>query len=378
MQRATTRPTRSAKAVQEAALAGWATATLALLALTVASPGSARADGGYVSPFGYPVWEPGQTAFLRHDAGSGIEELTILPRFFGEPTDFAWLVPVPSLPEVAEADPELFEQLSRLTAPIYRSRDSFWNCDPQYTTDAGGRGLDEGGVEIIADELIGIYRTQTVAASDADALSDSLAAWGFLHEGNLTLVAPVLQQYVDEGWYFVAMSVDSTAAAAALRPYGKSIAADAPYYWYPALQPMTFRFASAEPIYPLRISQLSTGDSNPVSLYVATGHRVEFPGARTLYANRLGAGEHAAIVEAYPAAGAALDQGLWLTRLYRAYTAPEMIADLVLVPAADQAEVRVVYYSGLPVWSLVFGGATAWWTVRRRRMRRKVVQRQVA
>ncbi|MBM4130560.1 DUF2330 domain-containing protein [bacterium] len=337
------------------------------LALAGAVPGDARADGGYVSPYGFPVWEPGQTAFLRHDATAGIEELSILPRFWGEPTDFAWLVPVPSLPEVTEADPELFRQLSALTAPVVRSRDSFWNCESRPDV-LGGRGLGDGGVEIIDDEVIGIYRTQIVAATEADALTDSLTAWGFLHEGNRALVAPILAEYVADGWYFVAMSIDSTAAAAPRWPYGKA-APDraAPDYWYPALQPMTFRFAAAQPIYPLRISQISAGGYSPVSLYVAADGRVDFPGARTLYANRLSVGEHAAITAAYPAAGAGLDAGRWLTRLYRAYAGAEMDADLVLTPAASQSPVRLVRYSGLPVWTVAFGGAVAWWVARRRR-----------
>lgn len=340
------------------------------LALAVAVPGDARADGGYVSPYGFPVWEPGQTAFLRHDAAAGVEELSILPRFFGEPTDFAWLVPVPSLPEVAEADPELFRQLSTLTAPVYRSRDSFWNCESRFTTDHGGRGLDGGGVEIIDDQVIGIYRMQIVAATEAGALTDSLSAWGFLHEGNLPLVAPVLADYVADGWYFVAMSIDSTAAAAVRWPYGKVAAGDqAPPFWYPALQPMAFRFAAAEPVYPLRISQVSAGGYSPVSLYVAADRRVDFPGARTLYANRLSAGEHAAIAGAYPAAGAVLEPGRWLTRLYREYSGAEMDADLVLQAAASQSEVRIVHYSGLPVWTVAFGGAVAWWVARRRHRR---------
>jgi hypothetical protein len=340
---------------------------LAVLALAATGAGSAGADGGYVSPYGFQVWEPGQTAFLSHDAATGIEELSILPRFQGEATDFMWLVPVPSLPEVWATDLELFRQLGVLTAPVYRSRDGFWDCGSRdYAT--GDAERTDGGVEIIDDQVIGIYRTLTVAATEAGALTDSLNAWGFLHQGNRAAVVPVLEDYVDEGWYFVAMSVDSATVAGAGRPYGKAATSpDAPWYWYPTLQPMTFRFASAQAIYPLRISQVSARESSPVSLYVAADHRVDFPGARTLYANRLDAREHAAIVAVYPAAGIRLQAGQWLTRLSRDYTGPEMIADLVLQPATTQTEIRAVHYSGLPVWTTVFGVSVGWWVVRRRR-----------
>lgn len=345
-------------------------ALVATLLLALLPAGGVRADGGFVSPYGFPVWEPGQTAFLRHDAATGSEELTILPRFAGTPTDFAWLVPVPSLPEVSEADPELFRQLSALTAPVYRSRDSFWDCGSRYDDVTGAGGPDAGGVEVIDDDVIGIYRTLVVASADAGALVDSLTTWGFLHEDNLAVVAPVLADYVAEGWYFVAMSVDSAAVAGVEWPYGKAADSPAmPYYWQPALQPMTFRFFSAQPVYPLRISQVSAAGINPVSLYVATDFRADFAGARTMYANRLAPGEHAAIAAAYPVAGAALRPGDWLTRLYRDYTAAAMDADLALEPAASTAEVRVIHYSGLPVWTALFGGSVAWWAVRRLRRR---------
>lgn len=354
-------------------LTRWMRAVAAALALAsaLAPADRARADGGFVSPFGFPVWEPGQTAFLRHDAATGTEELSILPRFAGEATDFTWLVPVPSLPQVSEADPELFRQLSALTAPAYRSRDSFWDCERRYYDLAGAEGPADGGVEVVDDDVIGIYRTLVVAAADAGALVDSLSAWGFLHDGNRELVAPVLADYVDEGWYFVAMSVDSAAVAGAGWPFGKAATSpEAPYYWHPTLQPMTFRFASTRAVYPLRISQVSTAANNAVSLYVATGHRADHPGLRTLYANRFAPGEHAAAAAAYPVAGAQLEAGQWLTRLYRDYSGPEMVADLVLQPAQTQAEVRAVHYSGLPVWSAAFGGAVAWWAAHRLRRRR--------
>lgn len=334
--------------------------------------GTALADGMYVAPWGYEIWEPAQLAFISYDADAGTEELSIMPKFHGDPTDFAWVVPIPALPEVSEADPQLFVELSRLTQPAYRSRDSFWNCEREYLTADYGALEGRDGVEIIDEEVVGIYRTMTLGADDATALMDSLTAWGFLHEGNRDEVEPMIRSYVDRDYYFVTMEVDSASIAGWYGGYGKDRPrpagkAVAPYYSYPSLQPVTFSFASAEIVYPLRISAVSAYEVSSVILYVAADHRMTFDGASTGYANRVTAGELSALRGSYPAVGYQLRAGDFLTKLQRRYTPHEMDADVVLGRAKDDAEYLSVYYSGWPLWSLVFAAATAGWLFLRRR-----------
>lgn len=353
-------------------------AAATVLLLFAACSGPAQADGGFMPPFGLDIYEPGQTAFIRYDSATATESLSILPRYYGPPTDFAWIVPVPALPEVAEADVNLFRQLTDLTRPVYRSRDSFWDCESRFDYMTGAPGRDGDGVEIIGDELIGIYRTMTLGAGDAGALIDSLTTWGFLHAGNIEAVTPLLQAYVDDGWYFVTMTIDSTAVASAVRTYGKAAAEagttpgdKAPDYYYPSLQPVTFTFASSDIIYPLRISRISAYEESTVHLYVAADHRMTFPAGTTSYANRLSDAELGAMGHQYPQAAAALWRGAFLTKLYRSYTPPEMDADIVLERADDDSEYLPIHYSGLPVWTVFFGGSVAWWLGRRRRRPRR-------
>ncbi|MGD9546540.1 MAG: DUF2330 domain-containing protein [Candidatus Krumholzibacteriia bacterium] len=335
----------------------------------------ARADGMYVAPWGYEIYEPAQLAFIRYDAGAETEELSIMPKFHGEPTDFAWVVPIPALPEVSEADPQLFVDLAELSRPAYRSRDSFWGCEEEYLTADYGALEGRDGVEIIDEEVVGIYRTMTLGADDATALMDSLTAWGFLHEGNRDEVEPMIRSYVDRDYYFVTMEVDSASIAGWYGGYGKDRPrpagkAVAPSYYYPSLQPVTFSFASAEIVYPLRISAVSAYEISSVILYVAADHRQTFDGASTGYANRVTPGELSALRGAYPAAGIQLRAGDFLTKLQRRYTPNEMDADIVLRRADDDAEYLAVHYSGWPFWSLVFATVTAAWVVVRRRVAR--------
>lgn len=353
-------------------------AILMAAAWQAVGPPPALADGMVLPYWDRELYEPVQVAFLRHDEELGIEHMTVMPKIWGAATDFAWVVPVPALPELAEADPALLEQLSSLSRPRYRSRDGFWNCENQFTADPAAGGRDDL-VEIVDERIVGIYQTMTLAADDAGALVDSLSAWGFLHEGNLTEVTALLDSYVQDDWYFVAMRVDSTAffedGPASFG--GDKAPVPPPYYDGPAVQPITFSFAADGLVYPLRISSVSAYEDSEVYLYTAASHRLDFPGAEALYANRLTAGELQAIRRQYPTAGALLKEGDFLTKLHRGYTPQQMTADIVLTRAPDDGEFLPITYSGFPVWSVVFLGTAAGCWVRRRRRGRRVTAGRV-
>jgi hypothetical protein len=148
------------------------TATLVLnLALAVTAAVPALADGAMFAPWGYELYETEQIAVVEHDAAAGAETLHVLPGFRTESSGFAWIVPVPALPEVGVSDFDIFQDAVGLTAPVWRSRDETWGCT---TSDVYYGALDDGnGVDIIDDRLVGIYRTLVLGADDASALADS-------------------------------------------------------------------------------------------------------------------------------------------------------------------------------------------------------------
>lgn len=315
---------------------------------------SALADGCIVAPYAYEIWEVGQIAYLDWDADTSTERLHILPRLQGDVTSFAWIVPVPSLPELDESDAEAFRQLAWLTQPETRRRDEGWSCEQ---ADYLVQPADNGGVDVIAEELLGIYDSTILAASDAGALTDSLTAWGFLHTDNADDFTPLLDAYVQDGWYFVTLRVDSTAFADMQQDW----------YWNAGLDPIALSFATDAPVYPMRISALSATDDTSVIIYANADARLDFDGAETEYANALTEGEVRAIRAEYPQLGAWLEAGDYLTKLRRRYTPAEMDADVYLVPADSQAEFRRIYYSGVPVTTglllAIFGAV--WWRGRR-------------
>jgi hypothetical protein len=325
---------------------------LLIPALLIAAAATALADGGFMPPYPYELYEDTQLAFLRHV--DGVENLHILPKFGGDAREFAWIVPTPAVPTVALSAAELFYDLSRLTAPEYRYRDDGWSCSSEdviYDAPAAG------GVEVIEDRILGEYQVLVLGADDAAALADSLTAWGYLHEHNVAAVRPLLDDYVDRGWSFTAVRIDPALIDDTFPEHT---------YWYGTLQPLQLTFATDEPVYPLKISALSAAASSQVVLYAVADRRLDFPGAETTYANRLTSGELAAIRSRYPSAAPWLAAGDFVTKLERRYTPVQMEADLVLETADTQDEFLRIYYSGVPVTSGLLLALVGWLLWRRR------------
>jgi len=317
----------------------------------------ALADGMLLTSPWYYVQETAQQAILRHEAGA--ETMTILPHFQGDANQFAWIVPLPAPPQVETADVDLFRELDLMTRPLNRYRDSDWEGCNNTSVDYLVGSEDNGGIQIIDQQTVGYYDVMTVSAEESPALIDSLTQWGFLHDGNIDSAGEAIDHYVQQGWSFATVRIDTVSFHEAF-----------PEDWYGSsyrgqLDPLKFTFASAEMIYPLRISAVSAAESSEVVLYVADAHRRHFEGAVTRYANRFTATELAALD--YPRAAAWLQEGEFLTHLRRDYAPQEMTMDLVVERAASDEEYRHIIYSGMP-WSTLglLGGPAAWFIWRRR------------
>jgi hypothetical protein len=336
-----------------------------LLLTALLAAGGASADGMFISPPESFMYEPVQQAFLDWNESTGTEALSILPSFYGNASGFAWVVPVPSLPQLQLADRQLFQELDMISQPVYRSRDGQWNCLGSETYDYGGVPLPaDNGVDVINTELVGYYQTMIVASDSAPALLDSLTAWGFLHSGNIADATAAITDYVERDWYFVTMQVDSTALE---EHYGGHGGDDYYYpYYYGGLDPITLTFAADEPVYPMKISAFSAAEDTRVHLYVRADHRLTFPGAETFYANRFSAGELADLPY-YPFLQQTLHPGDFVTKLRRGYTPADMTQDIVLTRAASDEEFRLVSYSGWPATTLLLMGPTVLWGLRRSR-----------
>ena len=312
----------------------------ALLALSLAwgFASVAAADGGMIGPMGLFLYESAQRAVVIYSEEDGTEDLIVQAGFRGQADEFAWIIPVPSMPEVTTADAELFYEAAWMTRPEYLNRGDAVGCacNEGFQTQPDG---SSGGDVTIYDELtVGVYAVRIVGADSTAALADSLEAWGYLHAENRDVVLETLGHYVDKDWVFVALRIQGDG-------FTPGHASD---FYYGGTDPVHLRFEAAEPVYPMRISAMSADEASDVTLYVCARHRMTFPGAETLYANRIDSHERAQVQRAYETFAEVLPDDCFLTKLHVILSPEEMEEDIILTPASSDREMRQIYYSGWP------------------------------
>jgi len=212
------------------------------LGLLLELPVPALADGCFVWRHqDQDIREPEQKCLIVH--AQGRQDMVLSVRFEGAARDFGWIVPVPAEPELHPEQDMLFEFLSRATQRRYarraRGRES--------KALAAGHSLEL--VQILREQRVGIYDATVLTASDAEALD----TWLREHQFHLSsAAAPVLESYIARGWVFVAFKIDPEA-------FGERTAEQ---LYDGTIQPVRFRFATEEPVFPLEISALGAGPAD--------------------------------------------------------------------------------------------------------------------
>ena len=257
-------------------------------------PVRALSDGGFVGTAAFEkIQIPDQRALIHF--ADGKETLVIDTGFKGTGTNFAWLIPVPSVPSIEPATPGLFSTLRFLLQPhiVHDTLALYWfegfvglliigflwerqrkrslieilaivgivvifsgMLLPALGT--ASFNASSGQVSVVERKRVGVYETATLVSKDGQAVFDWLKQNGFVVRTNFI---PAIRAYAQEGWCFVASKVRTDAAA----PDAANV------------HPLALTFASPRPVYPLRL----TGIDNPscrIELYVFGSRRAEVPG----------------------------------------------------------------------------------------------------
>ena len=212
----------------------------AAICICLAWAAGAYADGGFLPPADYTgedLHEPCQRAVIVH--AEGLENLFLFVDYNGGADRFAWIVPCPSKPKVDTADPAIFKEVA---AYYHHLRMTAWR---KRIKDAPGEGIGVGGSPVQASKVIvhmtkltGPYKIAVISSTDAGALRDWLTRNSYRIPKGLQ---PVLDEYVREGWFFVAVKARAET--------GRDI----------TLKPLRLDFQTEVPLYPLRISAASRG-----------------------------------------------------------------------------------------------------------------------
>lgn len=202
----------------------------------------AKADGGFVTTTLTPLNEPEQKAIILFRDGR--QDLILEVSYEGSPEDFVWLVPVPTRPEISVDVPEVFAEMTRQSVT--------WT-PPSALVEWDGSPLVGAPPGPVAQPRASIWDFTVLPPGRGN-----LRRW--LHERGITPsthARVVLESYVRKGWYFVGMTIGSEGRnlemAKALRRG--------------TIQPVRFRFATPEPVFPLKVSAINPGFSD-ILLYV--------------------------------------------------------------------------------------------------------------
>ncbi len=226
---------------------------------------------------------PDQSALIAFS--NGTETLAIETRFEGNPTDFAWVVPLPSIPQVAATSPGVFRtlpalfprkvetQVTWLWGPALLlivmclaalSGSSLLRLAAVFFLIVGGfliflpslgkaRGMSDStdSVQILNREVVGNFELTTISSKTPTDLTTWLTGQGFKVTPES---AAAIADYVRDGWVFVAAKArraPSTGSHEPITPH-----------------PLVFTFKTPQAIYPMRLT--GAGNTGPlsVSLYV--------------------------------------------------------------------------------------------------------------
>ncbi len=222
-----------------------------LAALVALVPRPASACGGCFTS----QTENTQVSGHRMILSTAMDKTTLWDQitYSGSPESFAWVLPIKGTVDVGLSSDALFQVLDQLTAVTVVSPPICPNtCGPgggvnSPPSGAGGGEFDaDGGVEVLKQEVVGPYETVQLSASDPAAL----ALWLTSHGYNVPEdVQPVIDQYVDANFDFLALKLVPGEGVSSMRP-------------------VRITSPGAGPSLPLRMVAAGTGAVTPIRLWV--------------------------------------------------------------------------------------------------------------
>jgi hypothetical protein len=181
-------------------------------------------------------------------------------QYAGDPSSFAWVLPILGPVTVALSSDALFAELDQLTAVTITAPSVQCGC----FNGGGGAGFGAGGgsstgagggsgVTIISQNVVGPYDTVQLSSTNPTARSDWLTTNGYSVPVD---IQPVIAAYVNGGFDFLAMKLIPGMGVAAMRP-------------------VSVTTPGASPVLPLRMVAAGVGPTVPITLFVVAEGRYD-------------------------------------------------------------------------------------------------------
>lgn len=144
-------------------------------------------------------------------------EMHVQISYAGTASTFAWLVPVPEVPELFRSTDLLFRALDAPTTPVWMWGYSCVCCDSDAADNDGGRGAQ--GVTVAAQRQVGPYETVVLQGSSSEVVVEWLQENGYAIPDQ---VGDALDPYVARESWFVALRLQKDRDIGDLEPLGMS------------------------------------------------------------------------------------------------------------------------------------------------------------
>ncbi len=273
------------------------TITIGVVLAACCVPFIASADGIIVPPPDSRIYETEQEAVIFYEDGT--EHLIVTTSFQGDPDEFAWIIPTPSVPTIKKGSWEIFVALREITS----------NAEQDLVLSGYGSTslqaesyIDRSQVTVIEQKTVGYYDLSVLEARTTEALYEWFEQNGYRYP---EAGSSIIDDYIDAGWYFTAVKMTEEEVGEVIQNQistGDTL-------------PLYLQFETDRIVYPMKMTQAaqlysadtSTGNTNsdwlynrntnkktsskvtqprnmPITLYIIADTRKSLPGFTDQYA----------------------------------------------------------------------------------------------
>jgi hypothetical protein len=217
------------------------------------------------------ILQPGQKAFINWNPAQKSEAFTVQPKFEGNAMDFGMVIPTPARPKLDEMPRDFFKDLAMYTILMPLPEPIYSPFDPQPVMKSAMRGFAPGQqmslakfkggtVHVLESGIVGSLDYKIILAENASDLFQWLKDNHYTYSGD----EGTLNYYIKKKWIFTVMKIDSKQMK---KTAGGSFSGE--------VTPTRFTFASADCIYPLKITQISVKDKTDALFYVQAPNQMD-------------------------------------------------------------------------------------------------------
>ena len=237
----------------------------------VYAPSAAHACGGFFCNRGSPMDQAGEKIVFGVEAdGTTVAHIQIL--YQGSAESFAWILPLPSVPEISVGTDVLFQTMEGATRPQFQTeyrtegtcrREPTCPTPDYYPSESHGGGgwsdaaasPDAGssrpGVDVHFRAAVGPYDAAVISSTSADELFTWLAD----NEYDIPDTSrPIVAEYIARDNVFVALRLLTDRGAG-------------------EIQPVVLRFTERQPCIPIQLTAIATVPDMPITAWVLADRR---------------------------------------------------------------------------------------------------------